>query len=277
MLETSNQESLKNLIEYNYFNSQESQIYIKFNNYRPNIKLNFTNSKYQLKTADSVEELLSCFRLRYKSFLAEQGNLIQYYDYDEFDFGYDHMIIKDLSTDKVIGTYRLANSLHHQTFYSSNEFDISELLAKDGVKLELGRACIEKEFRTGSVLDMLWKGIAAYTKAIDAKYLFGCTSLHTEDSQQVSKMYHYLLEQGHIENNLNVSTQEKYKMQLTRVHDIQMAEIQDIYPSLLKSYIKAGAKLLATPAHDKEFQCVDFLTLFKPEEASDFFKKRYFN
>lgn len=266
----------KKLIEYNFFHSRESQVYMRFLNYKPNISFKIESSKYILKTADNVDELLSCFELRYKCFYQDQLNTQECYDFDEFDEHYDHIIIKDLKSQSVIGTYRMANTLHHQKFYTAGEFEISHLLQLEGVKLELGRACIMKEFRTGSVLDMLWKGIAEYTNRIDAKYLFGCTSIKCEDSTRISKLYRFLKDNNHFDHSLEVSTNPNFFMQLKEVEEVSESEIKDIYPSLLKSYIKAGAKILATPAHDKDFKCVDFLTLFKPSEASEFFQKRYF-
>jgi putative hemolysin len=37
-------------------------------------------------------------------------------------------------------------------------------------------------------------------------------------------------------------------------------------PSLLNSYLKVGAKVCGTPALDKSFKCIDFLTLLDVSE-----------
>ena len=43
----------------------------------------------------------------------------------------------------------------------------------------------------------------------------------------------------------------------------QIAEAESKIPSLLKSYIKAGAKISSYPAYDKDFNCIDFVTVLE--------------
>ena len=47
-------------------------------------------------------------------------------------------------------------------------------------------------------------------------------------------------------------------------------------PSLLRSYISAGAKVYGAPARDLEFQCIDFFTILNLEELNSSYEKRYF-
>jgi putative hemolysin len=50
--------------------------------------------------------------------------------------------------------------------------------------------------------------------------------------------------------------------------DLQKQEAEELLPSLLKSYLKLGSKVLARPAFDRDFDCLDFLTVLKRNELS---------
>ena len=52
-------------------------------------------------------------------------------------------------------------------------------------------------------------------------------------------------------------------------------EVAKKIPALLGSYFKAGAKLAGEPAIDREFHCIDFLTVLKIEDMSPAFKGKY--
>ena len=43
----------------------------------------------------------------------------------------------------------------------------------------------------------------------------------------------------------------------------QQVEAEGKTPSLLKSYIKAGAKVSSYPAYDRDFNCIDFVTILE--------------
>ncbi|MCB5295473.1 MAG: hypothetical protein LHW52_02880, partial [Candidatus Cloacimonetes bacterium] len=46
-------------------------------------------------------------------------------------------------------------------------------------------------------------------------------------------------------------------------------EMRDRIPSLLNSYLKAGAKVCGSPALDRSFKCIDFLTLLDVSELQN--------
>ena len=54
---------------------------------------------------------------------------------DEFDQACDHLIVRDLKSGDVVGTYRLmrgAQARRHSGFYSEKEFDLSRVKKLDG-------------------------------------------------------------------------------------------------------------------------------------------------
>ena len=70
------------------------------------------SSAYQLRFADSAEELEKLFRLRFTVFNLESGEGLESAyrnggDTDEFDAVCDHLMVEHRGTGEVVGTYRL--------------------------------------------------------------------------------------------------------------------------------------------------------------------------
>ncbi len=46
-------------------------------------------------------------------------------------------------------------------------------------------------------------------------------------------------------------------------------------PALFGSYLRAGAKVALEPALDRDFQCLDYLTVLRLNQLTESFEKRY--
>ncbi|HEX3035652.1 MAG TPA: hypothetical protein VHT73_11080 [Thermodesulfobacteriota bacterium] len=55
--------------------------------------------------------------------------------------------------------------------------------------------------------------------------------------------------------------------------NIKMEKSEELVPPLLKSYLKAGAKVCGAPALDRKFRCVDFLPILDVELLSTSFER----
>ncbi len=198
-------------------------------------------------------------------------------DFDKYDAIFDHLLIVHAPTQKIIGTYRLLCSDDPLTSYSANEFHLAGLYSSFvGPYLELGRACIHQDHRRGAVIALLWRGIAEYMKLTGAQTLFGCSSLKVNDSRRAALVYCYLQAQGSVLDkgcypqrdftfdDFDVWT-HYFRNGLT---EAQAEEAKEIIPSLLHSYLKLGSKILAQPAFDRDFDCLDFLTVLNRSELS---------
>ncbi|MES2963689.1 MAG: GNAT family N-acetyltransferase, partial [Bdellovibrionota bacterium] len=155
----------------------------KVQNFEPNVTFEFERGHYVVKTAENGAELEECLKLRFEVFHREYMNKKRTIgvDIDKLDEICDHLVIRDRRSGKVIGTYRLNSSKYTDTFYSSSEFNMARLLDIQGTKLELGRACIDKDHRNGVIVALLWRGIAEYIQRTETKVLFGCGSIKTMD------------------------------------------------------------------------------------------------
>jgi putative hemolysin len=254
----------------------------RFMTYHPTFEMNIETPSYRLKTATTTDELTEVFELRFQIFLenTEFGQeSADNYDIDQFDHICDHIIILDKETDQVVGTYRVMTNNMTNTFYSENEFDLSALKAKEGIKMELGRACIHHGHRNGHVIDLLWKGIAKYIQLSGAQYLFGCSSVKTTHPETAKCLQEFFDRKNDSEFINDIHSIGKFKMDLSEemITEDQIIESKSLIPPLLKSYLSAGAQICPSPALDEEFECIDFLTVLDMDNLSRLFKKRYFS
>lgn len=232
-----------------------------------------------------MEELIESFKLRHDVFYREfQGFEGTGVDVDRFDREFDHLLILHRETGKIIGTYRLSCMPSAQDSYTATEFDLSGIFAMPGPHLELGRACIHKDHRRGAVISLLWRGIAEYMNLSGANVLFGCSSLKLNNARDAALVFKLLIEQGSVTSeNLSPATRNfqmrDFDQWLSYFHaplaEEQVKEAEEMIPSLLKSYLKLGAKIAAEPALDRDFDCIDLLTVLKKENLSQVLARKF--
>src|SRR4051812_19908697 len=159
----------------------------------------------EVRLANSAAEIDAAQALRYRVFYEEMGArptpraAFEQRDRDAFDTCCDHLLIIDHDGCEagcsVVATYRLlrrSEAVLHGGFYSATEFDISALLAYPGEILELGRSCVDASYRTGAIMQLMWRGIADYVLRHDIKLLFGCASLPGTDIARLRPALAYL-------------------------------------------------------------------------------------
>jgi putative hemolysin len=116
-------------------------------------------------------------------------------DADAFDSACDHLVAIDHRSGAVVGTYRLLRRSvadRRGGFYSAQEFDLAPLRAHPGELLELGRSCIDRRYRTGGAVALLWQGLARYVFAHGVTLMFGCASLPGADPGRLRDELAYL-------------------------------------------------------------------------------------
>jgi putative hemolysin len=259
------------------FKSDEGRV----RGYRAKVKIEFSKGSFLVKTLDRWEELEEVLRLRHAIFHTEHhGRVLPHgLDVDELDFVCDHLAIVDQARGKIVGAYRLTSTHYSNTFYASRRFQLGRFLTVPGNKLELGRACVERDYRCGPTLQLLWRGISEYLRATDTQYLFGSASARTTDPTEMARLYRYLRESGHVANDFGIVTHAEYRAPiadsdaLEEPYDAKAAKA--LVPPLLQSYLRAGAKICAEPAIDHYLGSLDFLTILKIEAMADRYERRF--
>lgn len=257
----------------------------KIESFSSKVDFEINKKNYIIKTASSPQELEMVLTLRHQVFLEELLNkkrLIEV-DFDKFDLLCDHLMIINKSDNALIGTYRLNCSKFNTSFYSATEFNIDAIVDLPGEKVELGRACVHSEFRNGMTIALLWKGLSEYMTTSESRFFFGCSSIKSMDYLYVLNIYNALVQSGNLVHLPNVKPIGKFRSKsLTKLIKTQHLDptidnsaMLDELPPLLKSYIKAGAKVIGEPALDKDFQCFDFLTLLDFQSVNQKYKDKY--
>ncbi len=252
----------------------------RLNSFVAKVPLFHELDKFEIRVAERSDELRESFRLRHDIFYGELAGIRRLggLDIDRFDMLCDHLIIVHKPTQKVVGTYRLNCSLFSNSFYSSKEFEMDELLRFPGPHLELGRACIHSDFRTGSVISLLWRGVADYMETTGAQLLFGCSSIKISSLEDAALVYKYLAFDRKALVDNPIFPTPKFRMkglnELIRIDPSNLPEndrrkARALLPPLLKGYLRMGAKIAGPPAWDEEFQCIDFLTVVTRSEIGD--------
>lgn len=256
----------------------------KLRQFKPKVPLLIESNKFVIKTVENIFELEKALNLRYEVFYKETLNKDNFSrtDIDKFDSICDHLIILDKKHNTVVGTYRFISSTFSDKFYSETEFAIDQVKNAEGIKLELGRACVHRDYRNGIGIALLWKGLSEYFRKINAKYLFGCSSIGTTNIVEISLIYKYIKELYLSPENFRVFPKEKHRIKELDYYlgafdkfAIKAESIEDFIPPLLKSYLKAGSVICGEPALDKKFKCADFFTVLDLEVLSKSFEKRY--
>jgi putative hemolysin len=187
---------------------------------------------------------------------------------DQFDPVCHHLMVLEQTSGDVVGCYRMQTSemaAANLGFYSQIEFDLDGL--PPGVldnAMEIGRACVAKEHRSTQVLFLLWKGLALYVAANRRRFLFGCSSLTSQDPKEGKAFMDHLVYHDHLHPMFQIRPQpgfECYPIDLENVGDRKIK-----IPPLFRIYLRHGAKVCGPPAIDREFKTIDFLVLFDVDQ-----------
>lgn len=227
----------------------------------------------QIGMALSNRDILEAQRLRYRVFVEEMGADLPTahlgIDRDSFDEYCEHLIVRDLAKDKIVGTYRILRpeaARHIGRYYSEQEFDISAFQPFQKELVEIGRSCIDPHYRHGAVIAMLWSGLAKFMQENHYRYLMGCASINMADGGHFAASLFHRLQSHLAPESLRVTPHLPLPLASLR-HDIAGSP-----PPLVKGYLRAGAWICGDPAWDPEFNTAD-LPILLPIDRLD---QRYF-
>ncbi|MES2151190.1 MAG: GNAT family N-acyltransferase [Pseudomonadota bacterium] len=230
-----------------------------------------------LSLATTPEEVREVQRLRYKVFIETLGLAAlvndEGLDCDEFDEHCDHLVVRDSATLKVVGTYRVlsaATARRIGRYYAENEFDLGRLNHLRPRMIEAGRACIHPDYRGGSVIMLLWSGLADYMRRERCDFLVGCASLSLADGGHNAVAVHRALAASHgAPPEYRVTPHLPFP-----IHSLEPARTPQL-PPLIKGYMRSGAMLCGEPAWDPDFESADLFLLLPLSRLDSRYAKHY--
>lgn len=222
-------------------------------------------------------DIKACQQLRYRIFAEEMGAQIdggpEGLDIDRFDAYCHHLVVRDTEQDRIIACTRLLTceaAAQAGGFYSAGEFDMATIARLPDRKVEVGRTCVDAEFRSGAVISKLWQGLTSFVSNHNYRYLFGCASIGLEDGgAQASAILDKIARRYMAAETLHVTPRKPYPAQRPP------AEIAMRMPPLLKAYVSLGAKACGAPFWDQAFNCCDVLMLLDIDELAPRYARRF--
>ena len=259
-----------------------------------------TAGTLEVKLASTTAEIDAAQALRYQVFYEEMGAVptpemqARQRDFDAFDEHCDHLLVIDHARKTggpIIGTYRLirrAAAKRCGGFYSSGEYDIQQIIDYPGEILELGRSCIAADYRTGQVMQILWRGLTSYVFQHNIALMFGCASLPGTDPAQLavplSYLYHHHLAPPALRAR---ALPERYvDMQLLPREAFNPDAAFDALkmdqrggsnslPPLIKGYIRVGGFVGDGAVIDPQFNTTDVFIIVKTDLITRRYIKHY--
>jgi putative hemolysin len=222
-------------------------------------------------------EIREAQRLRYKVFSEEMGarlsTVLPGHDIDRFDPYCDHLLVRELTNGKVVGTYRILPPEAAQrigNYYSEEEFDLSRLNFLRPRMAELGRSCVHPAHRSGTVIARLWMGLADYMTRYGYEYAVGCASIGMADGGHIAaSVYRQLAERALAPVEWRVTP--RTRLPVESLDDGQTAAL----PPLIKGYTRLGAMVCGEPAWDPDFNTADLLMLLPMAQLNRSFARRF--
>lgn len=241
-----------------------------------------------IRLASSAAECDAAQALRYRVFYEEMGAVpdkdmqARRRDFDRFDDTCDHLLVVDRerAQDPVVGTYRFIRREHARaagTFYSATEFDISRLANFPGTVLELGRSCVDANYRNRATMQLLWRGVSEYVNAYGIDLMFGCASLPGTDPQelavQLSYLYHYHLAPEAL--RATALPHRRVDMNILPKDAIDPRRALASLPPLLKGYLRVGGFIGDGAVIDHQFNTTDVCIIVKTDLIAERYTRHY--
>ena len=228
--------------------------------------------------------------LRYRVFYGELGATADAEtartgrDRDRFDSVADQLIVVDHAIDSgaagVVGTYRLIKreaAAQLGRFYSAAEYDIAPIVNFPGRILELGRSCVDAAYRNRVVMQLLWRGIAAYVFHYQIDLMFGCASLPGTDPDALATELTYLYQNHLAPPALRPRALPHRFVEMRRLRpeavDTRRALVQ--MPPLIKGYLRLGGFVGDGAVIDRQFNTTDVAVVVKTDLVTDKYYRHY--
>ena len=249
-------------------------------------------NQLEVRLAKDGKEIVEVQKLRYEVFVDEFGANVSHknknkcIESDKFDDHCDHLILIDKSTrtlmgnPTIVGTLRLINSTNAKRFYgfySATEFNLNKILELKQNLLEIGRACVHKNYRGHIALHLLWLGLGKYVLKKDIAIIFGVASFNGTDATLFSSALSLL------HHKYSASKELKFKARAPNLVDMNMISIDELdyrkallqMPSLIKAYLRMGARVGQGAFVDTNFNTVDIGIIIKVELMDSKYKELY--
>ncbi len=235
----------------------------------------------EVQWARHLDEVREAQRLRYSIFAGEMGARLNTplagHDIDLFDDYCEHLLLRDVASGQVVGTYRVltpAQARRVGSTYSDTEFDLVRLRSVGSKMVELGRSCVHPGHRHGGVIMALWGALAEFMVRNQLDTMIGCASIP-------------MLHNGVVSGDIAASIWQQLRQTHLAPIEVQVfprlplpvdeldGSLQVEPPALIKGYLRLGARILGAPAWDPDFNTADLPMLMRIADLPPRYRKHF--
>lgn len=192
--------------------------------------------RYRVRLAENSADITASQTLRKLAFAGAAKGL----DADRFDTRCDHVLVEEITTGKLVASYRLLQTVGAEIndCYSAQYYNLEALRRFEGPLLELGRFCIHPDHNDPEILRAAW---ALMTRVVDAQgvtMLFGCSSFVGCDSRPYEAAFS-MLKSRHL-------APDKWRPLVKSTNVVAFTDaaispkVMRTIPSLLRTYLAMG-------------------------------------
>ena len=239
---------------------------------------------FDVRWARDEHELREAQRLRHEVFAVEMGARLAPpagtpagHDADHLDPFCEHLLVRAPGDGRrdgpVIGTYRVLTPEAAQRaggFYSDTEFDLAPLGALRGRMVELGRACVHAQWRSGSAILALWGALAEFMQRNRLDVMIGCASIGMRDGGHAAASLWERLRHSHL-----AAGEHRVRPWLPLPVQELRSNLAVEAPALIKGYLRCGAKVLGAPAWDPDFNTADLPLMMRLQDLPARYRRHF--
>lgn len=230
-----------------------------------------------VEMARTPEDVLAAQRLRYEVFAREMGARVigreHGLDLDRYDPHCAHLLVREGAGGRVVACLRILDgetAMRAGGYYSQGEFDITRILTKPGVILEVGRTCVARDRRDGATLSALWNGLAREALARGAEHLIGCASVPFDpETEALAPLSRSLKSYWSAEDTWVFPRRPVPR-------DAEEPSNEVGLPPLLGAYLRLGARVCGEPSWDPDFGTADYFMLVSVRKLAARYARRFF-
>lgn len=238
----------------------------------PRATRNRPSAALSVSWARTEAEVREAQALRYQVFAVEMGARLTPpkgapagLDIDLFDAYCEHLLVRAAGENgepgPVVGTYRVltpAAAKRAGGLYSDTEFDLTRLRTLRPRLVEIGRACVHADHRSGGAILALWGALTEFVTRNGMDAVIGCASVSMRDGGHFAASLWKQLATTHL---APIDCQVRPRLPLPVEHLRQDLAVEP--PALIRGYLRCGAQLMGQPAWDPEFNTADLPLLVR--------------